>query len=109
LFFIMSDVALTYASDARPSDVLPAALRRLIRLGVPLAAAVLVAGILFAGLPDAHDLAAQYAGLERAASDAPNLPAPRKVGVIAIAHEIALEGMLAGFDGISRLLAWATS
>ena len=88
----MSGVALTYAFSARPYDILPAIMRRLIRLGVPIpAASILLAAALFSLLPDA-----QEGTLQQTHSVWFGQTAPRDVSPMAITHQIAFEGLLQG-------------
>jgi peptidoglycan/LPS O-acetylase OafA/YrhL len=103
LFFIMSGVALTYAFSARPLDVLPAITRRLIRLGLPMAAAILLAATLFSLLPDAQQFAAEQTNSEWLSH-----VTPLDISATVIAHQIAFEGMLTGFKTASLLPGWVT-
>jgi peptidoglycan/LPS O-acetylase OafA/YrhL len=103
LFFIMSGVALTHAFSARPLAYLPTVMRRVIRLGLPMAAAILLAALLFSLLPDAHVAAAA-----QTASSWLRDIGPREISLATIAHQIAFEGLLAGFDGLSLLPGWAS-
>jgi peptidoglycan/LPS O-acetylase OafA/YrhL len=98
LFFIMSGVALTYAFSAGPFAFLSAIARRTIRLGLPMAAAMLLAAAWYSLLPDAHILAAGRSGSPWLRDIGPE---PRSVA--ALAHQIALEGLLAGYKGQSLL------
>ena len=101
LFFIMSGAALTYSFSARPLAIIPAILRRLIRLGLPMGGAVLLAATLFILLPEAHVTAARVTG-------SPWLEGigPREISVATIAHQIAFEGLFLGFDASSLLPVW---
>jgi peptidoglycan/LPS O-acetylase OafA/YrhL len=101
LFFIVSGVALTHAFNAHPFDFLPAILRRLIRLGVPMAASVLLAAALFSLLPDASGDTAKQTNSEWFAHAPP-------WDMTAVAHQIAFEGMLTGFSTSSLLPGWVT-
>jgi peptidoglycan/LPS O-acetylase OafA/YrhL len=103
LFFIISGVALTHAFAARPLDFPTAVLRRVIRLGLPMAAAVVFAAALFALLPDAH-----VAASERSGSTALRDIGPREISLPAIIHQIAFEGLLSGFSDFSLLPEWLT-
>jgi peptidoglycan/LPS O-acetylase OafA/YrhL len=102
LFFIMSGAALTHAFAACPFDFVPAVIRRMIRLGLPMAAAVVLAAGLFVLLPDAHVGAA-----ERSGSAAMRYSGPGEISIAKIIHQIAFEGLLTGFSGSSLLPDWA--
>lgn len=104
LFFIMSGVVLTYAFDAAPRDVIASILRRLTRLGVPMAAATIFAAVLFFWLPDAHVTAA---GITE--SHWLRGIGPADLSLAEVWHQITLEGMLAGFAGVSMIPEWATA
>jgi peptidoglycan/LPS O-acetylase OafA/YrhL len=101
LFFIISGVALTHAFSARPVAFLPMVMRRLIRLGLPMAAATVLAAVFCSLLPVAHVVAAARTG-------SPWFEAigPAEISVAAIAHQIALEGLLVGFDSCSMVPRW---
>lgn len=101
LFFIMSGVVLTRAFAAQPFAVSAAVARRLIRLGCPMIAATLFAAALLAVLPDAHVVAGQRSGSGWFRDIGPSV-----VSVYTIGHQIALEGMLAGFSTVSMLPSW---
>jgi peptidoglycan/LPS O-acetylase OafA/YrhL len=103
LFFIMSGVALTQAFAGRPFAFLSTVARRVVRLGLPMTAAVLLGGVLFAVLPDAH-----LAAAERSGSPWLRDLGPQQTDVASIAHQIAFEGLLAGYRGWSLLPAWTT-
>ncbi len=98
----MSGVALTYAFSARPFAFLPTVTRRVIRLGLPMTAATILAAVLYALLPDAHATAAAYTGSPWLRTIGPVSPS-----VTAIIHQIVFEGLLVGFDGCSLLPGWA--
>jgi peptidoglycan/LPS O-acetylase OafA/YrhL len=104
LFFAMSGVALTHAFSARPFAFLHTVMRRVIRLGLPMAAATILAAFLYSLLPGAHVAAAAQTG-------SPWLRAigPGDILLASIAHQIAFEGLLAGFSGWSLLPGWLTS
>jgi peptidoglycan/LPS O-acetylase OafA/YrhL len=101
LFFIMSGVALTYAFSADPFAFPSAIARRAIRLGLPMAAAMLLAAAWYLLVPDAHILAAGRTGSPWLRDIGPE---PRSVA--ALAHQIAFEGLLVGFKGQSLLPGW---
>lgn len=104
LFFIMSGVALTLAFSARPFTFLPTVSRRVIRLGVPMAAATVMAAALYALLPNAHAAAAAQTG-------SPWLRGigPGEISVASIVHQIVFEGLLSDFAGWSLLPGWISS
>ena len=103
LFFIMSGVALTHAFSPRPFAFLPTVTRRVIRLGLPMAVATLLAAVLYSLLPDAHVIAGGQTGSARLGGIG-----PRDLSVAAIVHQIVFEGLLTGFDGWSLLPGWMT-
>jgi peptidoglycan/LPS O-acetylase OafA/YrhL len=54
IFFLISGTVLTYSFAAAPLNILRNGLRRIVRLGLPLAAAVMLAACLFGLIPAAH-------------------------------------------------------
>jgi peptidoglycan/LPS O-acetylase OafA/YrhL len=102
LFFIMSGVALTYAFNTRPFVFRQEVSRRLIRLGLPMATAILFGAALLSLIPDAHLIAGERTG-------SPTLlrTGPHGISPASIAHQIAIEGLLAGFGDLSLLPRWA--
>lgn len=103
LFFIMSGVALTCAFTARPLAWQSAVVRRIIRLGLPMVVAVLFGAALFAVLPEAHVAAGEQSG-----SHWLSKLGPQSISVGSVVHQIALEGLLAGYRGWSLLPDWIT-
>lgn len=101
LFFVMSGVVLTQAFSSATFRFSPAVVRRTIRLGLPMIAATLFAAAMFAVLPDAHRIAGQNTG----SSWLRDL-GPSEISLRSLAHQIVLEGMLAGFDSPSLLPDW---
>jgi peptidoglycan/LPS O-acetylase OafA/YrhL len=91
LFFITSGVALTLAFTPRPFDLLPNTTRRIIRLGLPMAAAMLLAAAMFSLLPDAHVTAAWQTRSSWLRDNGPD-----EISAASIVHQIAFEGLLAG-------------
>jgi peptidoglycan/LPS O-acetylase OafA/YrhL len=104
LFFVISGVALTHAFSAHPFAFLPMVTRRIIRLGLPMAAATFLGAALYALLPAAHLLAAATTG-----STWLKAIGPAEISLASIAHQIAFEGLLAGFTGSSLLPGWVTN
>jgi peptidoglycan/LPS O-acetylase OafA/YrhL len=102
LFFIMSGVALTYAFNTRPFAFRQEVSRRLTRLGLPMATAVLFGAALLSLVPDAHLIAG-----ERTGSSTLLYMGPLGVSLASIAHQITIEGLLAGFGDTSLLPQWA--
>ncbi|MEA2741154.1 MAG: hypothetical protein QOH05_4461 [Acetobacteraceae bacterium] len=96
LFFIMSGAALTQAFSPQPFALAAVVTRGLIRLGLPMAAATLLAAALYALWPDAHVVAAGQTD-----SLWLNDIGPREVAMASIIHQIVIEGLLTGFDGLS--------
>jgi len=101
LFFIMSGVALTQAFSVHPFAISHNVLRRLIRLGLPMIAGVLLGAALFSWLPDAHVAAAA-----QTRSHWLRDLGPREISATAIVHQILFEGLLAGFDGWTLWPSW---
>ncbi len=101
LFFIMSGVVLTQAFSSNTFRFPPAILRRLIRLGLPMSAAIVLAAGLFMLLPDAHAVAGARSG-----SGWFRNIGPGTISVYTMVHEIVFEGLLAGYDTSSLLPAW---
>jgi peptidoglycan/LPS O-acetylase OafA/YrhL len=91
VFFLISGAVLT-PSFARPGRFLGKMARRLIRLGIPVAAAAAVATVLLALLPDAHHRASALTGSAWLAMD--------ESGAATLAHlarEIGLDSLLLGY------------
>ena len=92
LFFIISGVALTYSFGAAPFAIGAGVLRRLVRLGLPMAASVLLAALLFWLMPETHRVAARLTG----STDWLGAVGPPRVALGPATKEILLGGMLAG-------------
>lgn len=98
LFFIMSGVALTYAFSTRPYAFLTGAIRRVVRLGLPMAASIILAVALFSLIPAAHFAAAEISGSEWL-----HTINPQRMTLAAVVHQVTFEGMLAGYTPWSLL------
>jgi peptidoglycan/LPS O-acetylase OafA/YrhL len=96
LFFILSGVALTYSFGAHPYAVAPAIVRRIIRLGIPMAGGVLLGAVCFSLASGAPKAAARISGSLWLAT-----LGPERIDVMSIIHQIGLEGLLTGYDGDS--------
>jgi peptidoglycan/LPS O-acetylase OafA/YrhL len=99
LFFLLSGVALTKALSGRPVTAARWILRRIVRLGIPMAAAILFGAALLFLSPMAHRQAADITGstawLGAISPSAPSMPM--------IIHQILFEGMIAGYRDTSLL------
>ncbi len=62
IFFLISGAALTYSFEASTKSITTQTLRRVARLGLPMAAAILLGAIWYACLPNAHAIAAALLG-----------------------------------------------
>ena len=102
LFFVLSGVALTYSFNSRPLALTAGVVRRAVRLGVPMAVALVLAGVLLALFPEARGTVAKMTGSEGWLG----AMAPLPVNVGGIAHQIAFEGMLTGFSDTSFWPSW---
>jgi peptidoglycan/LPS O-acetylase OafA/YrhL len=101
LFFVISGCALTYSFARRPLALGSNTIRRVIRLGVPMAASLIIAFILFAALPDARSTAASLVGGSAWLKNS----GPPIVSVASLLKEILLEGLFLGhMDGPGTLL-----
>ena len=101
IFFVLSGVSLTYAFSRQPVRFLRNILRRIVRLGLPMAGATLLAAIWFAMWPDAH----VRAGTITRSLNWLAAGGPATVSAGSLLHQIGLEGMFAGYAGISVLPA----
>ncbi len=99
IFFVLSGVALTCSFAARPFALATGVARRVVRLGLPMAAAVLLGGALFALVPAAH----VAAGLRSRSDGWLAVVAPEQISIAAMAHQIVFEGMLAGYRDTTML------
>jgi peptidoglycan/LPS O-acetylase OafA/YrhL len=103
LFFVMSGVALTYAFNTRPFAFGREVSRRLIRLGLPMATAILFGATLLSLMPNAHLIAG-----ERTGSPTLLYMGPHGISAASIAHQITIEGLLAGFSNVTLLPPWVS-
>ncbi len=101
LFFIMSGVVLTRAFSSDIFCCPPAILRRLIRLGLPMSAAIVLAAALFMVLPDAHAVAGARSGSAWFRNIGPGA-----ISVYTVVHQIVFEGLLTGYGTSSLLPVW---
>ena len=101
LFFIMSGVVLTRAFSSTTFRFPSAILRRLIRLGLPMAAGIVFAAALFMVLPDAHAVAGARSG-----SMWFRTIGPGAFSGYTVVHQIVFEGLLTGYSASSLLPAW---
>jgi peptidoglycan/LPS O-acetylase OafA/YrhL len=99
IFFVLSGVALTQSFGKRPFDLIGSTMRRIVRLGLPMAAAVLFGAALFALMPTMHVQASQLTGAEYSLGNV----GPTDISVLAVLHEIGLEGVFVGFAKMSIL------
>jgi peptidoglycan/LPS O-acetylase OafA/YrhL len=105
LFFLLSGAALTFSFGRQPFALAHAALRRVIRLGLPMAAATAGGAALLWIWPGAHIAAAHLTGsLTWLGAISP--PAPSAGMAL---HQILLEGMLTGYSDMTLLPSWLTS
>jgi peptidoglycan/LPS O-acetylase OafA/YrhL len=92
IFFVLSGVALTYSFTAtQPREMLTCMIRRLVRLGLPMAAAILVGALMYGMLPDVHLSAGLLSGSTGWLAASPTVSAG------SIAHQIVFEGLLTGY------------
>ena len=105
LFFLMSGVVLTLSFRRRPFAVATWLLRRTIRLGLPMAAAILSGLALLSLWPYAHVAAGALTG----SSLWLGAVSPRTPALPAALHQIACEGMFFGYAETSLLPNWVTS
>jgi peptidoglycan/LPS O-acetylase OafA/YrhL len=101
IFFVLSGVALTYSFGARPYAITSSIVRRILRLGIPMTAAVLLGAMWYGWWPDAHVAASRITQ----SSTWLAVVGPVQISLPSIAHQIGLEGMLAGYNGVSVLPA----
>ncbi len=99
LFFLISGVVLTGSFEASAAPAWRLVLRRLIRLGVPMVACVLLAALWFAWLPRAH---VQAAGLFGPNAWLDGL-GPKRVTLGTVCKELVAGGMLLGDQGETLL------
>ena len=91
IFFLISGAVLT-PSFARPGSFLTKLGKRVVRLGIPVAAAAAIATLLLALLPDAHLRAAGLSGSAWLAMDSSGAPT-----FAHLAREIGLDSLLLGY------------
>ncbi len=91
VFFLISGAVLT-PSFARPGRFLGKLAKRLVRLGIPVAAAAAIATVLLALLPDAHSQASAMTGSTWLAMDLSGAPT-----LAHLAREIGLNSLLLGY------------
>ena len=99
IFFVLSGAALTRSFESRPFDLIGSTMRRVVRLGLPMTAAVLLGAALFALMPTVHVLASQTTG----SADFLASNGPTNFSALAILHQIGLEGVFVGFARMSIL------
>ena len=102
LFFLLSGAALTYSFSRQPFSVVQLVLRRVIRLGLPMVAAILFGAILIWAWPTAHVEAADVTG----SAAWLGAVSPRSPTTAMAVHQILLEGMVAGFRDTTLLPDW---
>ena len=91
VFFLISGTVLT-PSFARPGAFVGKIAKRVVRLGIPIAAAAVIATALLAWLPDAHRQAAALTGSPWLAMDSSGAPTLGH-----LAREIGLDSLLLGY------------
>jgi peptidoglycan/LPS O-acetylase OafA/YrhL len=91
VFFLISGAVLT-PSFARPGAFLGKLGKRVVRLGLPVAAAAVIATVLLAAWPDAHLRAAALTGSAWLAMDSSGAPT-----LVHLAREIGLDSLLLGY------------
>ena len=101
LFFIISGVVLTYAFSGRHLAIPSLVVRRVIRLGLPMAATLVMAGILFRVFPDAQHAASRLLGISWFGVP---LASPASAG--GIVHQIFVEGLLTGYRDLDFVSHW---
>ena len=103
LFFIMSGVVLTHAFGNRHRAVPWLITRRVIRLGLPMAATLLLTAILFSAFPDMRLVAFKLLRVSWLGTSIPT------VSAASIGHQIAIEGLLTGYRDQGFLPHWAAT
>jgi peptidoglycan/LPS O-acetylase OafA/YrhL len=91
VFFLISGAVLT-PSFARPGLLVAKAVKRVVRLGIPVAAAAVIATLLLAAWPDAHEQAATLTGSAWLAMDSSGPPT-----LSHLAREISLDSLVLGY------------
>jgi peptidoglycan/LPS O-acetylase OafA/YrhL len=91
VFFLISGAVLT-PSFARPGPFGAKLVKRVVRLGIPVAAAAVIATLLLAAWPDAHLRAAALTGSAWLAMDSSGAPT-----LAHLAREVSLDSLLLGY------------
>src|SRR5215469_14773321 len=91
VFFLISGVVLT-PSFARPGGFAGKVAKRVVRLGIPVAAAAVIATLLIAMFPDAHIRASRLVGSAWLAMDSSGAPT-----LTHLMREIGLDSLLLGY------------
>jgi peptidoglycan/LPS O-acetylase OafA/YrhL len=91
VFFLISGAVLT-PSFARPGPIVAKLAKRVVRLGIPVAAAAAIATLLLAVWPDAHLRAAALTGSAWLAMDSSGAPT-----LAHLAREVSLDSLLLGY------------
>jgi peptidoglycan/LPS O-acetylase OafA/YrhL len=105
VFFLISGCALTYAFGAQPFALLAGLMRRVVRLGLPMAAAVIFAFAVLSLIPKAHI----EAGLLSGSAGWLAVVGPPTLDLSTVAREILLGGLFAGHAGETLLPGnWAS-
>jgi len=99
LFFLISGTVLTYAFRKGTNDFFVHAVRRLIRLGLPMGASILLASVLFLLLPQSH----LEAGALLGSASWLGSNSPLRIDIGGILKEIFVGGMLFGHVGATLL------
>jgi peptidoglycan/LPS O-acetylase OafA/YrhL len=97
LFFLLSGAVLSLSFGRQPHAMVSNALRRVIRLGIPAAAALALSFVALAAMPHAHRQAARLTG--SAAFLGANMNSPLTARFLA--QEIALDSMVAGYSDLT--------
>jgi len=106
LFFLISGSVLTYSFSVRPFALFSGLSRRLVRLGLPMTASVLLSVVLLALMPTAHFEAGRLSGSAHWLA----VISPPVICLQTILREIFLSGMLAGHVGDTILPnAWTSA
>ena len=104
LFFLLSGVVLTLSFERQPFALPLWLSRRIIRLGLPMAAAIGLGFAVLAIWPHAHVAASRLTG----SSTWLGSFLPSQLALRAAVHQIAFEGMLFGYLETSLLPHWMT-
>ncbi len=92
LFFLLSGIVLTLSFERSPTDLAGNALRRLVRLWIPIVAAGVLAFVLMGAMPHAHDEAAALSG----SRDWLGADNPNPLTLTLLLREVGVDSMLAG-------------